>query len=218
MIGRIVRSIAVFAIALLFGTPQALFAQDATPGLDAGVPVDADIAQSAVAFVEDFVTRMNARDSTIVNVANESGLAFFLTGSYAQALENVASGNGLVAINLLASGNVLTHPDGRISIDVTFTGYTPGYQATVQSERWFMIPVDDGSLILDDFAYLPVRVPAGMESTTIHLSGSADGLAMEPVKIEGTGAVIFEVTNLEADMWASTGIYQLPAGMEPVEA
>jgi hypothetical protein len=207
------RAMTLFILVVaMIGSSVSVAAQPAgTISYGAGTAADEATVTGVVAFVENFVERMNANDPTIVNVANETGLGFFLTDSYNEALSNVESGM-FVEIVLYDIVDVLVHDDGIVSVQVYFSGYTSGWQTTLQTERWYLIPDDGGSFILSDFSIEPlVSMPDSLTSSSVTLTLINDGLELGVTEVTVANVILFEVTNVEAN-FTGAGIYALADG------
>lgn len=204
----------IFVMLLMFlstGTLPAAAQPSGNTSYGEGTAADAATTTSVIAFVENFVERMNANDPSIVNVANETGLGFFLTDSYNEALSNVESGM-FVEIVLYDIVDVLIHDEGVVSVQVYFSGYVWGWQTTLQTERWYLIPDDAGSFILSDYSFEPlVSIPDSLTTSTVTLTISNDGLELDTAEVASADVIVLEVTNPEAN-WVSTGIFALPEG------
>lgn len=209
---KVVAFVAVLALSFATVASPGVLAQSEVDyqGHGEATPADQAISDGVVGFVNMFVERMNAQDPTIVNVANEGGLSFFLTDSYNEALANVENGM-FVEIIPYGIGDVLVHTDGAISVQVVFSGYTSGWQTTVQTERWYLIPDGSGSFILNDYSFEPLSVPDSVTSSTVTLTLSNEGLELGSSEISSAEVIVFDVTNVETN-FTSTGIYALPEG------
>jgi len=119
--------------------------EDAAPeAVDEGVAADDATAGTAIAAVENFAGCITGGDA--------EGVAALVTTNYLLAQTGSENPYDLVAgfqfapVTIESAGDVRTHEDGRVSVDVQYSGfYAPG---SLLHERWFL--VDDGGVLKVD--------------------------------------------------------------------
>ena len=142
--------------------PDSTPAADETTGAEKepqapeGVAADEAQAASVVAAAETFVACFNAE--SYLDVAALMSEWFLVNyAEISNPYDIPAELGDATAIEIVSIGNALAYDDGRVSVDLVFSGffYGPG---GLGSERWFFV-IEDGHAKLDNIT--PAAAPAG---------------------------------------------------------
>jgi len=194
--------------AALEASPVAVSEETAEATPEPGTPADEATTEAATAGVLNIVTCLNTSNYTAAAALFTPNAVMQIAGTTnpydaVQALE----GEGLVFSDFQV-GDVLTYPDSRVSVEVT---YTEGqYQYT--HERWWL--VQDGEYWkLDGFDTLTPEPEGDTAVVGVQLGSPEDEYTIIPNATEVTQSpvLIFHVTNAgqEAHMMA---VLKLPEG------
>ena len=178
--------------------------EEASPeevAVDEGTTADEDVTATVTAAVENFAGCITGGDA--------EGVAALVTTNYLVAQTGSENPYDLVAnfqfapVTIEAIGDVRTHEDGRVSVDVLYGGfYAP---ASLLHERWFFVD-EAGTLKLDEAAGLlyPADVVAQAELRDYEF-------ALSQTTFPAGQSIAFELTNTGSEPH-EMAIAQLPEG------
>ena len=142
--------------------PDSTPAADETTGAEKepqapeGVAADEAQAASVVAAAETFVACFNAE--FYLDVAALMSEWFLVNyAEISNPYDIQAELEDATAIEIVSIGNALAYDDGRVSVDLGFSGFFDG-PGGLGSERWFFV-IEDGHAKLDNIT--PAAAPAG---------------------------------------------------------
>ncbi|MBA2753093.1 MAG: hypothetical protein H0U40_01345 [Chloroflexia bacterium] len=187
----------------------------ALPTIPAGTPADADVEGRVIAGAENLVSCFGSPDTEAAAALMTTAFTLieFGTDNPYDVARDIAS-DATPEITIESLGDAQTHDDGRLSVEIVFTGlFSPN---TYLHHRWYFVP-DGDHLKLDQWVWLPVEtadflveitmtdfayelsqsnIPAGQ---TIAFNGRNDGeYAHEIIVLQlPEGATVEQVVNGE---------------------
>jgi len=174
------------------GSPEAV---------DEGVSADDAIAGTAIAAVENFAGCITGGDAEGVAALVTSNYLLAQTGS--ENPYNLVANFGFAPVTIETVGDVWTHEDGRVSVDVQYAGFfAPG---SLLHERWFL--VDDGGVLKVDEA-VGMLYPADQVAQAELVDY---GFVLSQSTFVAGQSIAFELTNTGTEPH-EMAIAQLPEG------
>ncbi len=176
--------------------------EESTPEAAAeGVAADEATAGAATAAVENFAGCITTGDAE--GVAALVTTNYLLTQTGSENPYDLVTGFQFAPVTVEAVGDVRTHDDGRVSVDVQYAGfYTPG---SLLHERWFL--VDDGGVLKVDEA-VGMLYPADQVAQAELVDY---GFNLSQTTFVAGQSIAFELTNAGAEEHELV-IAQLPEG------
>lgn len=175
------------------------------PTIPAGTPADTSSAERAIAGAQNLVNCFGSPDAEAAAALMTAAFTLieFGTDNPYDVARDIAS-DATPSITIESLGDVQTHDDGRLSVDIVFSGlFSPN---TYLHHRWYFVP-DGDHLKLDQWVWLPVesadfRVEITMTDFAYDLSQTTLP-ADQTIAIDGVNA---------GDYAHEIVVFQLPAG------
>jgi hypothetical protein len=184
------------------GTPETIEAEASPmPPVSAGMPVDEATADEVLAWVDNYATCVNAGNTEAVFglLTDQFLLTTFGTSNVYDVMANVT----FDPMTIESAGDVQSHPDGHLSVDLVYTGLD-GPPTQVTHDGWFLIE-DDGYLKLDASENLP------NENADISLEVSLADCDLSEDTAQAGETIAFTVRN-DGGYPAGFDVLKLPEG------
>ena len=187
---------------LSFWKPSTTLAQ--TDEYGEGVAADLATTDEVIAFLNEFVTFFNDRDSVVIELVNNN-YAWFNVDSYNGAVSFLT---GFASpIELYEARDVRVHDNGYLSIEVTCSGWNRA--ARYYTERWYLEPQGSGNYIILDALSVDTYVPKPMVAGDIGITLEQDKMTFDQTEVPVVDVLRLTFTNVEAVPY-SFSLYELP--------
>ncbi len=157
-----------------------------------GLAADDTVAAAAIAGADNFIACLNA--GNFLDVGALMSNSFIVDYVEVDTVYDIpADMEGVQPVELISSGNVLAYDDGRVSVDLVFTGFFYGPGA-IGSERWTFV-LEEGFYKLDNITW--ISGPAGLLEGAVEVDVTMVDFAfsLSQSTIPANVPVILHVTN-----------------------